>query len=107
MQVDITLIRESPQAHGVGEDPQEKCRTMTGRKVSVGQKEFYEAMAHGLKPEMKIILPWVGNYRGEKLCRVWGKRYRITRTYETETNEIELTLTPVTGVARGEAATDA
>ena len=56
MQVDITLIRESPEAHGVGEDPQELCRTMTGRKVSVGQKEFYEAMAHGLKPEMKIIL---------------------------------------------------
>ncbi len=104
---DITLIRESPQARGVGEQPQELKRTMSARVASIGQKEHYEAKASGPLPEWKVILPWAGNYRGEKICRMRGKRYEITRTYVTQTNEIELTLTPEDGVARGEAAGNA
>jgi hypothetical protein len=53
------------------------------------------------------VLDYSENYFGEKRCRFEGRYYRIERTYETETNEIELTLYPENGIARGEVTTDA
>lgn len=90
----LTLIGESPEAHGVGEDPEETTRRVYCTLKSIGQQEAYLAMAQGLKlkPEKKAVLAHDFEYKGETLCELNGKRYRITRTYETETDDIELTL---------------
>ena len=49
--------------------------------TSVGVKEFYEAAAVGLQPELKFILSDYLDYNGETCLEYDGKRYRIARTY--------------------------
>lgn len=100
----VTLIKESPVAHGVGTDPQE-----TGRKVyctvkSIGQTEAYQAMGIGLNPELKVILAHDFEYEGERLAKLNGVPYDILRTYITETDGIELTLQRVARNAKGVSA---
>lgn len=103
---EITLIREKPGCHGVGVFPEEERHTVGCTVKSVGQKEFYQAMALGMKPEIRIDLDYGANYRGEKRCRFEGAYYEVMRTYNPEHNGIELTLYPENGVARGTVTTD-
>ena len=88
----VTLIRENPEAHGVGTDPEESRRKVYCTIKSVGMQEVYQAMGIGLNPELKVILSHDFEYGGERLCEIGGKRYDILRTYVTETDGIELTL---------------
>ena len=105
-QSEVTLIRERPGCHGVGLPIPEIRRTVRCSVRSIGQKEFYQAMALGLKPEVKLVLDYAANYRGEKRCKFEGVYYEIERTYNPQTNESELTLYPENGIARGTASTD-
>ena len=95
----ITLIREDPAARGVGTEPTETRRKVFCTVKSIGMQEAYHAMGIGLNPEMKVILAHDFEYKGESLCEVKGIRYRILRTYVTETDGIELTLQRVAGNA--------
>lgn len=104
---EVTLIRDVPEARGVGEEPKTLQHTERCTVKSIGQKEHYQARALGLMAGVKLVLDYSENYFGEKRCRFEGRYYRIERTYETETNEIELTLYPENGIARGEVTTDA
>lgn len=97
----VTLIGEIPEAHGVGMDPEGTRRKVFCTFRSIGTKETYEAIATGLRPEMKVVLQHDFEYKGERICLVNGKRYEIIRTYKTEADGIELTIQPVTGNARG------
>ena len=97
----ITLISESPAAHGVGTEPTEVQRTVYCTIRSIGMQEAYQAMGIGLNPELKVILAHDFEYGGEPLCELNGTRFRILRTYITETDGIELTLQRVDGNARG------
>ena len=98
------LIKENPEAHGVGTEPEEIKRTVFCTVKSIGQQEAYQAMGIGLNPELKVILAHDFEYKDESLCEYKGKRYRIIRTYVTEADGIELTLQRVTGNARGGGA---
>lgn len=63
------------------------------RIKSISQKEFYQAMADGMKPVCTVILPHRNEYSGEKEVELKGVRYSIEKTYEPETcDEIELTV---------------
>ena len=70
-------------------------RTETKRQVfadelSVGQTEFYQAAAVGLKPELKFeILAF--EYQGEKILEYNSKQYEIKRTYKKGLDKLELT----------------
>ena len=97
----VTLISESPEAHGVGVEPEEAQRTVYCTIRSIGMQEAYQAMGIGLNPELKVILAHDFEYGGEPLCELNGVRYRIIRTYITEADGIELTLQRVAGNARG------
>ena len=88
----ITLISESPAAHGVGVEPEEVQRTVYCTIRSIGMQEAYQAMGIGLNPELKVILAHDFEYLGERKCELAGMRYNIIRTYITETDGIELTL---------------
>ena len=86
----LTLIRP---VHGVDDygDPAvaETTRTVFCRLASIGQKEFYQAQAVGLQPELKFVLADYLDYQGELLIEHTGTRYRVLRTYRAG-QEIEL-----------------
>ena len=94
------LITVSPEACGVGIDPEETMRTVHCTTKSIGMQEAYQAMATGLNPEIKICLAHDFEYQDETLLEYDGKIYKIIRTYITEADGIELTCQRVTGNAR-------
>ena len=96
-----TLIREDPAAHGVGTEPTEYLHDVYCTLKSIGMQEAYQAMGIGLSPEMKVILAHDFEYGGEPLLELNGMRFRIVRTYITETDGIELTVQREDGNARG------
>ena len=101
----VTLIGESPEAHGVGIDPTELKRTVYCTLKSIGMQEAYQAMGVGLAPELKVILAHDFEYCGEPLAELNGQKFKIIRTYITEKDGIELTLQRVAGNAWGPGVT--
>lgn len=99
----VTLIAESPEAHGVGTEPEEIRRKVFCEIRSISQNEAYQAMGAGLNPELKVKITLESDYHGEKLLELDGVRYRIIRTYIPETNGIELTIQRENKNARGAA----
>ena len=69
----------------------ESSRQVFCREESVGQKEFYQAAAVGLTPEIKLVLSDYLDYQNEKLVLYNGDRYRVLRTYR-KGQELELIL---------------
>ena len=86
----LTLIR---QIRGVDEygDPTatETTRDVFVRLSSIGQKEFYQAHAVGLQPELKFVLADYLDYDDETLVAYNGQRFRVLRTYRSD-QELEL-----------------
>lgn len=82
---DILILIQ--QTQGVDEygDPTitETRREVFCDKASIGQKEFYQAHAVGLQPEMKLVLADHLDYNGEQLVEYDGQRFRVLRTYRT------------------------
>jgi len=101
----ITLVREIPTAHGVGTEPSESKRTVYCTLKSIGMQEAYQAMGVGLNLDLKVILAHDFEYMGEPLAELNGERFKIIRTYITETDGIELTLQRVAGNAWGSGVT--
>ena len=71
--------------------------TETTREVfceiaSIGEKEFYQAHAVGLQPEIKFILPDYYEYQGETYVQHNGVRYKVIRTYR-KGYQLEITCT--------------
>ena len=60
-------------------------------EISIGQSEFYQAQAAGLKAEIKLKLADYVDYQGEKTVKYEGKEYQILRTYKAGTR-LEITL---------------
>lgn len=60
--------------------------------LSIGQSEFYQAMATGFKPELKLEI-YEAEYSGEKTIKVNNKTYDVIRTFRTKNSDIlEITL---------------
>ena len=80
----LTLIKTTHSTDEYG-DPVtvETTREVFARISSIGQKEFYQAQAVGLQPELKFVLSDYLDYEGETLVEHDGQRYRVLRTYRT------------------------
>lgn len=91
----LTLISESPAAHGVFEKPAETPRQVFCSVRSVGMSEAYQAMSNGLRPDFVFLLSDYGDYNGEKICEYNGVRYRVVRSYRRNQG-IELTVEEAT-----------
>lgn len=98
-QSQVTLIREIPAARGVGTDAEQRRHTVRCTVRSIGQQEHYLAKGTGPMPELKLVLDYAQNYRNEQKCRFEGRMYHMERTYNPETNEIELILYPEDRIA--------
>lgn len=82
---DVILLVASTQAVDDYGDPvcRETSRQVFCEVASIGQKEFYQAHATGLKPEIKFRLADYLDYQNEKVVLHAGKRYRVLRTYRS------------------------
>lgn len=67
-------------------------RTILAKWLSVGQQEFYQAQATGLKPELKFEIADYLDYEDEKELIHDNKRYQILRTYRKSTRQLEITV---------------
>ena len=77
----VYLIQEDPEAHGVIEPHRRIERKVYAVMRSVGMRETYEAMGHGIAPERVFDLAAPEEYRDEKLLKWDGHLYRVVRTY--------------------------
>lgn len=68
----------------------DKRREVFCAVMSIGQKEFYEAHAVGLQPEVKFKIADNLDYSGENYVEHEGQPYRVMRTYRTGL-ELEIT----------------
>lgn len=59
------------------------------RVASIGQKEFYQAHAVGLQPEVKFVIADYLDYNREAMVEHDGQLFRVLRTYRTG-QELEL-----------------
>lgn len=85
MRTDIlTLVKQVRSVDEYG-DPTvaETERTVFCEAASVGMKEFYQAYAVGLQPELKFILSDYLDYEGELYAIHDNIRYKIIRTFRT------------------------
>ena len=80
----LTLIRIDTTQDKYG-DPVviEARREVFAEQMSIGQKEFYQAHAVGLQPEVKFKLADYLDYENEPCIEYTGQRYRVLRTYRT------------------------
>lgn len=89
----ITLISKLESTDEYGDtNTEEKKRTVYAELMSIGQKEFYQAGALGLKPELKFKIADYLDYEDEEIIVYNGKRYRVLRVYKTHSNELEITV---------------
>lgn len=88
----LTLIQQSKTFDEYG-DPvtTEAARQVFCKLGSIGQKEFYQAQAIGLQPEVRFTLADYLDYNGEMLVEHDGTRYRVLRTYRAG-QQLELTV---------------
>lgn len=86
----IKLIAVEEDTNEVGDLVKVKTEREVFTEVkSIGQSEFYQAQAVGLKPEIKFVLADYYDYGDEKLINYNGKDYKVIRTYRNN-YEIEL-----------------
>jgi hypothetical protein len=87
----IYLVKRIPENGGVFDDYEETRRMVYCTIHSVGMREAYEAMGHGLNPEVVFELSDYAEYLGEKIVVWQGVRYDVIRTY-VKGQKIEITV---------------
>lgn len=92
----ITLVSEKIKVDEYGDQIKTQSeRVVFAELKSIGQSEFYQAQALGLKPEIKFVLPDYLEYGGEKRLKFkdFGEdneqEYTVLRTYR-QNNLLEL-----------------
>ncbi len=88
----LTLIQQTQGVDEYGDSvTTETSREVFAKLGSIGQKEFYQAHAVGLQPELKFVLADYLDYNNEPVAEYEGQRYRILRTYR-KGQQLELTV---------------
>ena len=93
----LTLIQQTQGVDEYGDPvPSETFRVVLCREESIGQAEFYQAHANGLKAEIKLVIADYLDYQGEQLLRYTPlghteeQLFRVLRTYR-KGMELEIT----------------
>ena len=86
----IFLISTQKTKNKVGYLIEERIKTMRFAKVkSIGQSEFYQAQAQGMKPEIKFVLADYLDYDNQEEVVYNNFVYKVLRTYR-QGNEMEI-----------------
>lgn len=84
------LISETETTNAMGDVIIDKLYRKTfAAKKSIRQSEYYQAAATGLRPELTFVI-WTREYKGEQFLKFGDKEYSIIRTFEPNSEEIEL-----------------
>lgn len=66
--------------------------------ATVSMSETYAAMAVGLRPDLRVILPsYDDDYHGERRAELHNLPYRVERVYRADDGTAEMTLTRLKG----------
>lgn len=90
----ITLVGETPQAHGIFDNPVEPKREVMVEVRSVGMKEMYSALSVDMRPSYVFIINAAEEYDNEEIVIYQNRRYSVIRTYWNKYDQIELTVEP-------------
>lgn len=94
---ELVLIGETIEEDEIGNQrPVETRTTILCAVNSAGRSDFYSGAAAGLRPEYVFTIH-AYEYGGERIVEYESVRYRVIRTYQTGTEEIELTAERVIG----------
>lgn len=92
----VSLISVTYTDNGMGDsESTETKKEVFADRQSVRQSEFYQAAATGLKPELMFVIRSI-DYSQEPRLEHNGKTYKIYRTYEKDSEMIELVCQGVT-----------
>lgn len=102
---EITLIGEKegePRVNNNGfpEAKEKNNRTVFCNKKSVGYSEYFKSQQTGKVVEGKYEVHKV-DYEGEDTAEIDGQRFFILKTYDTDDDTIELTLTDLRHKEKG------
>lgn len=86
----IYLITKTRKTNEVGDHIETEEKKMRFAKLkSIGQSEFYQAQAQGLKPEVKFVLADYLDYENQEEVIHNNFRYKVLRTFRSG-NELEI-----------------
>lgn len=86
----IYLSAKKSTTNKIGDQIETEEQVLRLAKIKgIGQTEFYQAQAQGLKPEIKFVLPDYLDYNNQEEVIYNGFRYKILRTFRTGT-ELEI-----------------
>lgn len=97
----ITLMKETNTVNDYGDTVQTFTeRTVFAEVKSIGQTEFYQAEAVGLKPEIKFLIADFADYEGEKQLKYtpFGGTEQIYTVLRTYRNKINLEIVCARGI---------
>lgn len=90
----IALLSIEEEPNDIGDLVETITRTEVFAEVrSIGMKEKYEALAVGLKPELTFVLADYYDYDNQEAVEYNGIRYKVLRTYQKRTHELEIVVT--------------
>lgn len=94
---ELTLIKSVPTTDDIGQVVMEETqRNVLAKKNMVGSREFYNAMAVGIRPTAELQIK-LCEYNNEQECIYNGIRYSIIRTIPKE----KFNLVLVIGIKEG------
>lgn len=89
----VNLLAVTLTENSIGDTVEStSSRTVYANKKSIRQSEFYQAMAHNLKPELMFEVKSI-DYQGEVKLVYNSKTYQIIRTYDKNGETTELVCT--------------
>ena len=89
---DMVLIKQDFKEDDYGvRRPVETRRTVVVEVASVTRSEFSQAGQIGIRPEHEVDL-FTDDWDGEETVELFGRRYRVYHTYQTNPMRIKLYL---------------
>lgn len=86
----IYLVSTKKEKNEVGDILTKETKVPRFAKLkSIGQSEFYQAQAQGLKPEIKFVISDYLDYENQEQVIHNNFRYKVLRTFRSG-NEIEI-----------------
>ena len=77
MLTSCVLIAFSPDAHEVGTDPVGTRRTVKCQEMKKTLSAAYQAGGEGLNPEVRLLIPYDRDYKGERVLEYKGERWAV------------------------------
>lgn len=90
----ITLLGKENYENvpGQGRKKTQQKKEIFAEVLSIGQQEFYQSQATGLKPELKFEIADYLDYENEKELIYNNVKYQVLRTYRKNKTQLEITV---------------